>query len=104
MIELDLVAAGAAALKLCMAVVVRIASLALLVLLPVAARADMNQQNSNDAWRQADRCAHEAFQKYPDYTPDSNAKREVARRACLRDHHLPAPASAAVPPAKPDKL
>jgi hypothetical protein len=73
------------------------------LLLPIAARADTHQKNSGDAWRQADRCAHEAFQKYPDYTPDSNAKREVARRACLRDHHLPEPGAAAAAPPGRDK-
>ncbi len=72
--------------------------------LSLPARADMNQTNAGAAWRQADRCAQEALQKYPDYTPDSNAKREAARRACLRNHHLPAPSSAAAPPAEPGKF
>jgi len=80
------------------------AALVLLLLLPYAARADNSQKDTGEAWRQTDRCAHEAFQKYPDYTPQSNAKREAARRACLRDHHLPAPGSAAVPPQDGDKL
>jgi hypothetical protein len=72
-------------------------------LLPLAAQADENQKNSSAAWRQADRCAQAAFQKFPDYTPESNAKREAARRACLRDHRLPEPGSAAAPPAEPGK-
>ena len=73
-------------------------------LLPRAAHADMDQKNSGDAWRQADRCAHEAFKLYPDYTPEANAKREAARRACLREHRLPEPGSAAAPPARRNKL
>jgi hypothetical protein len=89
-----------------MALVARAAwlSLAVAAFLPLAAHADMSQQNSGDAWRQASRCAHEAFKQYPDYTPASNAKREAARRACLRDHQLPAPGSVAAPPADRDKL
>jgi len=73
-------------------------------LLPHVAQADMNQKNSSAAWRQADHCAQQAFQKFPDYTPESNAKREAARRACLRDHRLPEPGSAAAPPPSQGKL
>lgn len=89
-----------------MALVGRLAWLALAVasLLPLSAAADVNQKNANAAWRQADRCGHEAFVKYPDYTTEANAKREAARRACLREHRLPEPGNAAAPPANPDKL
>lgn len=73
-------------------------------MLPLVAHADMNQKNSSAAWRQADRCAHEAFEKFPDYTPNSNAKREAARLACLRNNRLPEPGSAAAPPASRGKL
>jgi len=75
-----------------------------MVVAPLAARADANQKNSSAAWRQADRCAQQAFQKFPDYTAESNAKREAARRACLRDHRLPEPGSAAAPPPSQGKL
>ena len=75
-----------------------------MVVAPLAARADANQKNSSAAWRQADRCAQQAFQKFPDYTTESNAKREAARRACLRDHRLPEPGSAAAPPPSQGKL
>ena len=55
------------------------------------ARADLNGKNATAAWHEADQCAHAALLKFPDYTPASNARREVARRACLRDHRLPEP-------------
>jgi hypothetical protein len=57
-------------------------------------RAEVNQQNATTAWRQADQCARDAFQKFPDHTPDGNAQREAARRVCLRNHKLPEPAAA----------
>jgi hypothetical protein len=42
-------------------------------------------------WNTADTCAKNAWKKYPDYTPDSNTKREAFRRDCLRDHLVAAP-------------
>ena len=65
------------------------AALVLLLLLPYAARADNSQKDTGEAWRQTDRCAHEAFQKYPDYTPQSNAKREARLKECLAGANLP---------------
>jgi hypothetical protein len=65
------------------------AALALASLPAVAV--DINQQKASTAWKQTDLCARAAFKKFPDYTPESNAKREVARRTCLRDHKLPSP-------------
>jgi hypothetical protein len=70
------------------------ASLAILLLaavavLPSRAHADSSQANSFAAWRQGDDCARQAFRKFPDYTKDGNAKREAARRECLRQHRLP---------------
>ncbi len=70
------------------------------LLAPAAiARADVNQQNANAAWRQADQCLHDALKKFPDHTPEGNAQRETARRECLRNHKLPEP-TAAAPPAE----
>lgn len=69
--------------------------LAALLLLPhSSARADQNQKDANAAWKQANLCAKDAFKKFPDYTVDSNAKRDAARRECLRDHKLPDTGSA----------
>jgi hypothetical protein len=70
---------------------------AALVMPAAAARADVNQQNANVAWRQADQCTRDALKKFPDHTPEANAQRDVARRQCLRNHKLPEPAAAAPP-------
>jgi hypothetical protein len=59
----------------------------------IAARADPNQKDADAAWKTAGQCSQAAFKKFPDYTPDGNAKRESARLACLRDHKLPMPAA-----------
>jgi hypothetical protein len=68
-------------------------AVAAFVLLPLAAaRADPNQKDADAAWKTASECSHAAFKKYPDYTPEGNAKREQARLECLRNHKLPAPA------------
>ncbi|HXQ51765.1 MAG TPA: hypothetical protein VN802_11775 [Stellaceae bacterium] len=68
---------------------------ALLMLHGGPARADENQRKAGVAWKQADLCAHDSFKKFPDYTPESNAKRDAARRECLRNHKLPETGSAA---------
>jgi hypothetical protein len=76
--------------------------LAAALAMPVAAaRADVNQQNANKAWRQADKCAQDAVKKFPDHTPEGNAQREAARRQCLRDNKLPEPAASAPPTETP---
>jgi hypothetical protein len=74
----------------------RIVLLAVVILLPASiARADVNQQDANFSWRQSDKCMRDALKQFPDHTPQGNAKREAARLQCLRNHKLPAPASAA---------
>jgi len=65
----------------------------------VPARADQVQRSASAAWKQGDRCAQDAFKKFPDYTPEANAKREAARRACLRNHRLPDAGGAQAAPA-----
>ncbi|MDE2230118.1 MAG: hypothetical protein KGL11_13905 [Alphaproteobacteria bacterium] len=68
---------------------VSFAGLALILLTTVPALAD--QPSENAKWAAADRCARDAFQKFPDYTPESNAARENYRRACMRANNLPTP-------------
>jgi hypothetical protein len=71
---------------------------AALLLLPCGlARADQNQIDANATWKQANLCAKDAFKKFPDYTAESNAKRDAARRECLRDHKLPDTGAALTP-------
>lgn len=68
------------------------------VLLPAGvARAQQNAQTATGHWHTADQCGKDAFKKFPDFTPDSNAKREAFRLECLRNHRLPAPAAGSSP-------
>jgi len=60
-------------------------------LAPPAARAAEQNQESSQKWRLADACLRAAFKKFPDYTLESNTRRENFRRACMRDNGLPAP-------------
>ncbi len=61
-------------------------------LAPPEARAGGSQeQESQQKWHMADVCMRAAFKKFPDYTPEGNARRENFRRACMRDNGLPAP-------------
>ncbi len=62
------------------------------------ARADSQQTQNFSIWHQMDDCMKQATKRFPDHTPDSNAKREAARQACLREHRLPVTAPVAPPP------
>jgi len=74
---------GAAVFALCAA---------LWALAPPAARAGgAQEQESQQKWHMADICTRAAFKKFPDYTLESNTRRENFRRACMRDNGLPAP-------------
>jgi hypothetical protein len=82
--------------KLALALLLAVALLGL----PGAAVADQNWKTNNAIWKLRDNCAAAAQKAYPDYTPESNAKREKAREACLRGNNLPTDdASSAQPPA-----
>jgi hypothetical protein len=71
---------------------------AALAVMPTLARADSRQTENFSIWHQMDDCAKQANKQFPDHTPDSNAKREAARQACLRSHRLPVTAPVAPPP------
>lgn len=47
------------------------------------------EQNSSAVWKAEDNCAREAFHQFPDYTAESNAKRNRAMRRCLDRRQLP---------------
>jgi hypothetical protein len=49
----------------------------------------VREQQAQAAWRKQDECARAAFVKFPDYVPESNAKRAEATRQCERDNNLP---------------
>jgi hypothetical protein len=59
------------------------------LLLPLDAVADQDWKTNSAIWRQQDACVTQAQKANPDYTPESNAKREKARLTCLRAHNLP---------------
>jgi hypothetical protein len=72
--------------------VIAIAMTAVLAGAPLAARAaDASAQSQEKQGGLADKCSKDAFAKYPDYTPDSNVRREAWRRNCLRNHDIAAP-------------
>lgn len=51
--------------------------------------ADQNWKSSSQLWGRQDRCAREAFRKFPDYTPEANAQREREFQQCLAASNLP---------------
>ncbi len=59
-----------------------------------AARADQNWKTSSAVWKTMDDCTRAAQKAYPDYTRESNAKREAFRQKCLRNSNLPADSAA----------
>lgn len=69
--------------------------------LPTPASADQNWKTSSTVWRAMDKCTDQAQKAFPDYTPESNAKREAARQKCLRGGNLPGDASTAPAPQQP---
>lgn len=74
---------------------------AALLLLTPPAGADQNWKTSSMVWRQMDNCTRAAQKAYPDYTRESNAKREKARQDCLRSENLPGEASPPPPTPQP---
>ena len=40
-------------------------------------------------WHAMDDCAHKAQQAFPDFTAESNAKRDAKLKECLEEHNLP---------------
>ena len=54
-----------------------------------ATAASINGTKMMQAWSASDRCAASAQKQFPDYTPESNAKRDNAMKQCLADGYLP---------------
>ena len=70
----------------------RIAVIALLAALamPVTARAFTRNGNSMmHNWATSDKCAAQAQKAFPDFTAESNAKRDAAMKDCLATQNLP---------------
>jgi hypothetical protein len=62
---------------------------ALLLFLSATAQAASQQgRDVNANWRTADKCAKQAQAAYPDYSAESNAKRDTSLKECLRAYNL----------------
>jgi hypothetical protein len=53
------------------------------------AMADATWKTSSAVWKAMDNCTKAARKSFPDYTAESNAKREAQRQNCLRSSNLP---------------
>ena len=66
---------------------------ALALAAPGAAQAQLGGgstvKGSDAVWKQMDDCKRQAFRKFPDYTAESNAKRDNAVKQCLAASNLP---------------
>ncbi len=70
--------------------------------LPTPAGADQNWKTSSAVWRAIDKCIDAAQKAFPDYTPESNAKRE-ARQKYLQAGNLPGEPSPPPAPQQPEQ-
>ena len=62
---------------------------AVLLFSSATAQANSQQGRNVDAnWRTADKCAKQAQAAYPDYSAESNAKRDTSLKDCLRLYNL----------------
>ena len=53
-----------------------------------AQAASQQGRDVNTNWRMADKCAKQAQAAYPDYSAESNAKRDTSLKECLRLYNL----------------
>jgi hypothetical protein len=60
-----------------------------LVALSPAAMASQQGIAADANWKQMDRCAKVAQTAFPDFTADSNAKRDAKLKECLEGSNLP---------------
>jgi hypothetical protein len=60
------------------------------ILLPLGATGATQQgQSALHGWKTMDTCARQAQSAYPDFTADSNAKRDAKLKECLNANGLP---------------
>jgi hypothetical protein len=65
------------------------AALVMLLLPESAVGYSLNGQQMMNRWVASDRCAAAAQKQFPDYTPESNLKRDKAMQQCLANGSLP---------------
>ena len=69
---------------------VAVAVVLLVLAMPVGAMAlSVNGNNMMRTWVGSDRCAAAAQRQFPDFTPESNAKRDNAMKQCLANSNFP---------------
>jgi hypothetical protein len=67
---------------------------------PVGAHAiSLQGKVVNSRWKSMDTCAIEAQRAFPDFTPESNTKRDAKLKDCLAGQNLP-PRETAAPPSR----
>jgi len=62
---------------------------AVFLLSPLNAGATQQGQSALKSWKTADTCAKQAQTAYPDFTAESNAKRDAKLKECLNANSLP---------------
>ena len=62
---------------------------AALLLFAATAEATWQGQQSLSSWKRMDNCAKQAQAAYPDYSAESNAKRDAKLKECLNSNNLP---------------
>jgi hypothetical protein len=64
-------------------------ALLILALAPGAARASQQGLVVTKNWKVMDQCAKDAQTAFPDFTAESNAKRDAKEKECLEGKNLP---------------
>jgi hypothetical protein len=59
------------------------------LLWPLSAGATQQGQGALRSWKTADNCAKQAQAAYPDFSAESNAKRDAKLKECLNANSLP---------------
>jgi hypothetical protein len=59
------------------------------LLWPLSAGATQQGQSALRGWKTADSCARQAQTAYPDFSAESNAKRDARLKECLNANGLP---------------
>ena len=67
----------------------RLAIAVILGLMPAVAGASQQGVIATSKWKTMDKCAAQAQAAFPDFTPESNAKRDAQLKACLAVQNLP---------------
>jgi len=70
------------------------------LLWPLSVGATQQGQQALRGWKTADSCAKQAQTAYPDFSADSNAKRDAKLKECLNANGLPPRAPLAQPPSR----